>query len=136
MSLVLDCSVTLTWYFRDEQTAATLAVLDRVAAGGAVVPELWRLEVANGLQSAVRRRRVTVAYRDESLRDLSRMSVEIDAQTGLHAWFRTLELADLHGLTVYDASYLELALRLAMPLATLDRDLRKAAVAERVELLG
>ena len=67
MSLVIDSSMTLAWYFEDEQTAASIAVLNRVAEAGAVVPALWRLEVLNGLQVAVRRGRINIAYRDASL---------------------------------------------------------------------
>jgi predicted nucleic acid-binding protein len=56
VSLVIDSSMTLAWYFEDEKTAASLAVLDQVAAAGAIVPVLWHLEVANGLQMAMRRK--------------------------------------------------------------------------------
>ena len=61
MSLVLDSSMTLAWYFEDEQTPAAMEVLRQVAATGAVVPSLWRLEVANGLQMALKRKRITPA---------------------------------------------------------------------------
>ena len=67
MSLVIDSSMTLAWYFEDERTTASIAVLNRVAEAGAVVLALWRLEVLNGLQVAVRRGRINIAYRDASL---------------------------------------------------------------------
>ena len=70
MSLVIDSSMTLAWYFEDEKTAASIAVLNRVAEAGAIVPALWHFEVPNGLQVAVRRGRITLAYRDASLDDL------------------------------------------------------------------
>jgi predicted nucleic acid-binding protein len=70
VSLVIDSSMTLAWYFEDEKTAASIAILNRVAEEGAVVPALWRLEVLNGLQVAVRRGPITIAYRDASLNDL------------------------------------------------------------------
>ena len=64
MSLVLDASTTLAWYFDDETTLETDAVLEQVARAGAVVPSLWRLEVANAFQMALRRNRITRSYRD------------------------------------------------------------------------
>lgn len=85
MSLVLDASLTLTWYFDDETTPATEAVLDQVADRGAVVPALWRLEVANAFQSALRRRRITTLYRDESLSELALLPITIDGHTDTYA---------------------------------------------------
>jgi predicted nucleic acid-binding protein len=73
---------------------------------------------------------------DEALSDLQFLPISIDAETGKKAWKETLTLADRHQLTVYDATYLELAMRLSLPLATLDRDLRKAAQSEGLTLLG
>lgn len=136
MSLVLDSSMTLAWYFEDERTDANIAVLRRVAQDGAIVPALWRLEVANGLQVAVRRRRIDAAYRDLSLADLLSLPIAIDAETDAHAWSATLRLADRFGLTLYDAAYLELARRRDLRLATLDGQLEQAAKAENVPLLG
>lgn len=94
MSLVLDTSVALTWQFADEQTVATRAVLARVTEEGAVVPSLWRLEVANALRSAVRRGRMSLPRRDEVPGDLDQLAIEIDGETDLHAWGETLRLAD------------------------------------------
>jgi predicted nucleic acid-binding protein len=136
VSLVIDSSITLAWYFEDEQTEASTAVLHSVADTGAMVPALWRLEVANGLQMAVRRRRITADYRDASLNDLRSLAIEIDRETEVHAWSATLGLAERHGLTLYDAAYLELAVRFRRPLATFDRELIKAAHADKVELVG
>ena len=136
MSFVLDSSVTLSWYFDDEATALTDALFDQVPDQGAVVPSLWRLEVANGFQMAVRRKRIDTAYRDASLKALETLPIEVDAETDTHAWRTTVQLADRFRLTVYDAVYLELAQRRAMPLATLDREVRAAARALGVALLG
>ena len=136
MSLVLDASLTLTWYFDDEATPGTEAVLDRVSEAGAVVPGLWRLEVANGLQSALRRGRIASEYRDEALAELAQLPIAIDADTGTYAWTTTLRLAERFGLTIYDATYLELAQRRSLSLATLDKALREAATALDVTLLG
>jgi predicted nucleic acid-binding protein len=136
MSLVLDCSVTLAWLLPDEDAASAQAVLDRVAASRAWVPSLWRLEVANSLQSAVRRRRIDAAFRDASLDDLGLLNIQADPDTAGFAWRDTLQLSDACGLTVYDAAYLELALRLGLPLATHDAQLRRAATYQDVVLLG
>jgi len=92
VSLVLDSSMTLAWYFEDERTDANIAVLHQVAEAGAVVPALWHLEVANGLQVAVRRRRIDVVYRDASLRDLSSLAIAVDPDTDRQAWSATLRL--------------------------------------------
>ena len=100
MSLVLDTSVTLSWYFADERTPELDAILDRVALDGAIVPSVWRLEVANGLQMAIRRRRIDEAFRDRALQHLGSLPIETDAETDAHVWTTTLRLADRFGLTV------------------------------------
>jgi predicted nucleic acid-binding protein len=136
VSLVLDSSATLGWFYPDETTVLLNELFDRVAIRGAFVPELWKIEVANSLSQGIRRRRITISERDEALADLDALSITIDRHTGKYVWKETLSLADRHSLTVYDATYLELALRLTLPLATLDDDLRNAAEREGVELLG
>lgn len=136
MSLVLDSSVTLASVYPDETTPAVLEVFAQVIATGAWVPSLWRLEVANVLMVGVRRGRTDAAFRDSALRDLALLPIRSDSETDAHAWSETLRLADMHRLTLYDAAYLELALRRTLPLATLDADLRVAATAEGLPLLG
>jgi predicted nucleic acid-binding protein len=136
LSLVLDASLTLTWFFDDEATPASDALLDRASRTGAVVPGLWRLEIANALQFARRRGRISAEYRDASLAVLELLPIVIDPETDLHAWGGTRHLAERHRLTVYDATYLELAQRRGLPLATLDQALRDAAAASDVPLLG
>jgi predicted nucleic acid-binding protein len=136
VSFVLDSSMTLAWYFEDERTEERTAVLQRVAAEGAIVPAHWRLEVLNGFQAALRRQRIDRAYRDASLVDLESLLITIDSETNLSAWAATLQLSDRLGLTAYDAAYLELALRRRLPLATLDGDLIRAARSENVPLVG
>lgn len=136
MSVVIDASLTLTWYFDDEATVAADAVLDRVSEAGAVVPSLWRLEVANALQSALRRKRITAQYRDEALLSLGSMPITVDDETDTYAWTTTLRLAERFNLTLYDAAYLELAQRRSLPLATLDKALRDAAAGLSIRILG
>jgi predicted nucleic acid-binding protein len=136
MSLALDSSVTLAWVYGDETTAAVKHVFDLVAGSGAWVPGLWRLEVANILEMSVRRGRHDADFRDSTLVDLALLPIHVDPETDEQAWGATARLAERHQLTLYDAAYLELALRRALPLATLDQDLRAAAEAEKVEVLG
>jgi predicted nucleic acid-binding protein len=136
MSLVLDSSVTLAWVYSAEATPAILRVLEVVSDAGAWVPSLWRLEVANILEMGVRRNRHGAAFRDATLADLALLPVKIDAETERYAWSTTLRMAERHRLTLYDAAYLELALRRKLPLASLDMELRAAASAENAVLLG
>jgi len=136
MSLVLDASATLAWLYPQELTGAITAAFDSIENDCAWVPSLWRIEVANSLSINLRRGRITPLRRWESLVDLQLLPIIYDQETNDHVWGRALELADLHLLTVYDATYLELALRLSLPLATLDDDLRRAAQREGVPLLG
>ena len=136
MSLVLDSSVALAWTYAEETTSAIRSVFDRVAESGAWVPGIWCLEVANILEIGVRRRRNDAAFRDATLADLALLPIALDTDTDQQAWGPTLRLAKRHRLTMYDAAYLELALRRGLPLASLDTDLRAAAALEQVVLLG
>ena len=136
MSLVLDSSVALAWAYSDEATQAIRDVFDRIADNGAYVPPLWQLEVANVLQMGVKRGRTGGNFRDAALADLALLPIRLDLETDRQAWGGTMQLAIHHGLTSYDAAYLELAQRRKLPLATLDRELRAAAKAEGIVLLG
>ena len=127
MSLVLDASTTMAWLFGEEPLEDVRAIFDRVLIEGATVPGIWRLEVANVLTQSMRRRQFTALFREQALDDLNQLIIEIDLETQDHAWGACLRLADLHNLTTYDASYLELAQRRRLPLATLDRRLAAAA---------
>jgi len=134
LSLVIDSSITLAWLFDDERTPQADAVMRQVAKAGAVVPSLWRLEVANGLQSAVRRKRIDAAFRDASIADLRSLPIAVDTETDRNAWGTTLTLAERFRLTLYHAAYLELAQRLRLPLASLDTELRAAGRTLKVTL--
>jgi predicted nucleic acid-binding protein len=133
---VLDASLTLSWFFADERTPAADAVLDRVVEQGAIVPAVWKLEIANGLAVAIRRKRIDVAFRDSAISQLGAMPITADQETDTHAWTRTLEIADRCKLTPYDAAYLELAQRRKIPLATLDQALQAAAKRMGVAVIG
>jgi predicted nucleic acid-binding protein len=136
LSLVLDASMTLSWYFEDERTPAADGVLDQVVDRGAIVPALWRLEVANGLAIAIRRDRIDLPFRDSAISQLAGMPIIVDQDTDTFAWTTTLHLADRFRLTPYDAAYLELAQRRKVPLATLDRALAGAAPSIGVTVIG
>lgn len=136
MSFVLDNSVALTWCFEDERTPATTALLDRVTETGAFAPMLWPLEALNGLLAAERRRRLDAAKRCELFDFLRDLPITIDDETAVHAWRAIAGLAERFRLSSYDAAYLELARRRALPLATLDGDLRAAAARIGVAVLG
>jgi predicted nucleic acid-binding protein len=133
---VIDSSVTLAWVYGDETTEAVERVLNLLSEQGGWVPALWRLEVANVLETFVRRGRTIAAFRDTALNDLALLPITVDPETDRHAWGATARLASRHRLTLYDAAYLELAQRRRLPLATLDRELRAAAKAEGVAVLG
>src|SRR5438552_4154131 len=111
MSLVLDSSVTLAWVYSDETTASVSQVFELLSQSGAWVPQVWRLEVANVLEMGVRRKRHDGDFRDATLADLAQLPVQVDGETDNQAWGATLRLAERHQLTLYDAAYLELALR-------------------------
>jgi predicted nucleic acid-binding protein len=136
MSLVLDSSIALAFVYSEETTAPVAQVFESLAREGAWVPGLWRLEVANVLEMGVRRKRHSSEFRDVTLADLAQLPVQVDGETDRSAWGATLRLAERYRLTLYDAAYLELALRRSLPLATLDEDLRRAAAREKVALLG
>jgi predicted nucleic acid-binding protein len=136
VSFVVDSSVALSWCFNDEHTDATNRLLHEVAQRGAVVPAVWPLEVLNGLAMGERRGRLDAAQRKTITGFLRDLPIRVDDATAEQAWGATSALAARHRLTVYDAAYLELAHRLALPLATLDQELRTAAVALGVALLG
>lgn len=124
---MLDCSVTVAWLFKDERTPAVLEVRDRVARDGAAVPLLWWLEVANALWTAERRGRIDRNGRMARFEVLRSLPITTDDQNVARAWTDVALVAERHRLSVYDATYLELALRLGLALCTTDQQLRAAA---------
>ena len=136
MSFVLDASISLAWCFEDEQTPEVLQLLDRVTQTGACAPLLWPLETLNGLFMAERRQRLDAARRTKLAAFLRELPIALDADTAQNAWDLTARLADRFRLTVYDAAYLELAQRRGLPLASLDKQLRTAAMSVHIDVLG
>jgi predicted nucleic acid-binding protein len=129
LRFVLDCSVALAWYFADEKTAYTDLIAGALALATAKVPSLFHLELANILLVGERRKRSTEAQAAAFLARMARLPIIVDDQTATRAWSDTIGLARSHGLSTYDAAYLELAVRESLPLATLDDKLDVAAKA-------
>jgi predicted nucleic acid-binding protein len=124
---VLDCSMAMSWYFKDEGNTYSSAVRRSLARAEALVPGVWPLEVANVLVLAERRHRSNQADATKWLQYLRSLPIRTDNDLAERAWSEILGLARSHALTTYDAAYLELALRLGLPLASLDATLTAAA---------
>jgi predicted nucleic acid-binding protein len=125
MAAVVDASVTLPWFLHDERSAFTDAVFAAVGRAEYWVPVVWRLEFPNALLAAERKRRIDRQTRLEALDLASALALRVDPAP---INMRTISaLAERHGLSTYDASYLELALRQGFELITLDRVLAQAA---------
>lgn len=133
MPFVVDASITATWCFADENNSTANGALLRLAGDEAVVPVLWWFEIRNVLIINERRGRIDTAGIAEFLADLAQLPLRIDHRADSET---VMAFARKHTLTAYDAAYLELALRINGPLATLDRALAAAAQAEGVELIA
>ena len=135
-SLVLDASVALCWLFDDQATAYTESVLDRLVGGDTVVaPALWPFEIANVVTLAERRRIVNPAQAAAFFQTLGQLSIAVDRAEIERIFNAVSETARRYRLSAYDAAYLELALREAIPLATVDAALRNAARAAGVAMV-
>jgi predicted nucleic acid-binding protein len=134
-AFVLDASVTATWLFDDEADPVLDALLRALLPGQAAVPALWHLETANLLAQGERRGRITAAQIPERRTLLAALRVETDTTAPERGLGPILDLARRHRLSAYDAAYLDLALRCALPLASKDAALRRVAQAEGVALL-
>ena len=132
MNFVLDASVAMCWIFLDGKTAERAYAMEvlnlmKQSETGAVVPVTWGLEVANVIGKAEMKGLVREAQSEAFLEMLDGLDIRADAATFSRALSDTLQIARRYRLSSYDASYLELAMRAGLPLATLDRDLRTAA---------
>ena len=134
MSLVIDASVALAWVFGDERHDTAWQIVERLREGPAWVPAHFHLEVGNGLLTGLRRGRLTADQARTAVVALGALPIEVDVDTSSRALSECWSLAARHGLTTYDAAYLELAIRRGLPLATLDERLASAARAEGVGL--
>ncbi|MBI5015091.1 MAG: type II toxin-antitoxin system VapC family toxin [Deltaproteobacteria bacterium] len=133
--LVLDCSVSAAWCLKDEANAAADSVLAALAPDGALVPALWAVEMANILVMAERRGRISPGDADRAVELLGQLPLRLDP-AGADTMRRARTVARENGLTAYDASYLELAMRAGVPLATFDGDLAEAAGRQGVRVVG
>lgn len=130
MNLIVDASVALAWAAPDEESTVANDAMLHVFANGGLVPSHWALEVSNSLLVLLKRKRIDEELLNIMLRSLQDLQLDVDVHTSEHAFAETVRIARAHDLTIYDAAYLELALRTeSTTLATLGRDL--AAAAER-----
>ena len=136
MPFVLDCSVAMAWVFADEATEATARLRDSLIDDRAFVPSLWPIEVGSVLLAATKRSRLRADEWPAVCASLEALPIEIDPVSASRVWGPALALASEHNLSVYDAMYLELALRMRLPLATLDRALAAAAQAAGLDAPG
>ncbi len=133
-AFVLDGSVTMAWFFADESSTEADAIENSLTRATVMVPALWLLEVANTLLVGERRKRATQAETTRFLHTLNLLPITVEKQTNIETLTEILSLARKHELTAYDAAYLELALRMNLPIATLDQKLKEAAEACGVPL--
>ncbi|HHI88376.1 MAG TPA: PIN domain-containing protein [Hellea balneolensis] len=125
-AFVLDCSVAISWCIEDEVSVETDALLERTRDFGAYVPDLWGYEVSNVLLQAHKRGRLSENQISAMLELLWALPVTIVSSSDLAAFKTNLTLAMSEKLTTYDAAYLALALSKHLPLATMDKALRRA----------
>lgn len=135
MRFVLDCSIAISWCLVDENDNYANAILAIMPDSEAYVPGIWSLEIANTLLVAERRNRITSEQSELAIALLQSLLIHVDEFTNNYALSSTLLLGRQEGLAAYDAAYLELALRLQLPIATLDTRLAEAATRCAVELV-
>lgn len=133
--VVLDASAGLAWCFREEAQAYPTALREHLREAQAIVPGIWRLEVANSIAIALRRNRIQPADVTRFLALIEELGILTDPLTSEKALKETLALAIERNLTAYDAAYLELAMREGAQLATLDSNLRQAAAQAGVAVI-
>lgn len=124
---VVDASVALGWFLDDESDTYATETLRKLETESAIVPALWAAEIANALTVAERRSRISEAETAGIVSFIHSLPIQVDETPVLDSIDRLIALARRHAITAYDATYMELALRLNAPLATLDRSLREAA---------
>jgi predicted nucleic acid-binding protein len=133
---VVDASIGVAWVHPAQATTRSQALLQSIYDGAVVrAPALWPLETANALLVLVRRGKLIEGERVAALAALAKLSVEIDHDMASLSFTRLSDLASQQGLSIYDATYLELAMRKKLPLACKDSPLREAAKRCRVRLL-
>lgn len=134
MRAVIDASMAFSWISNEVVADAANRVLESVVVHGGLAPSLFRLEIANALLNSERRGKISRATRVAMLADLLALPIMIDPEPIETCWRRAVGLAEAFELTVYDATYMELAQRSGLPLATLDAALIRAAPACGVDI--
>jgi predicted nucleic acid-binding protein len=135
-AFVLDVSACMPWCCEDETTPASEEMLEWAKQGSELhVPSIWTWEVLNAIGVAIKRQRIAVDRGREFLEQLSTLNFKIDRGPQVPDFPRLHSLANRYQLTAYDVAYLDLALRLSLPLATRDDELKKAAALEGVAIL-
>ena len=137
MDFVLDNSVSMRWLLESEKSSDQKyaeTVLNSLVDANALVPNLWHLEATNVLLGAEKRGDVETVEIERFISQLENLPLQVDPLTSRQAFNRTMALSRIYKLSSYDAAYLELAMREGIPLATLDKSLRKAATKADVEL--
>lgn len=135
MPFVLDSSVALAWVLPDESDPTIDSLCDRLTEDIAVVPPVWPLEIGNVLRIAVKRGRLNLKDMGRVIKELRWLPIEIDTYSTERSFDETLAIAQKYDLTTYDASYVELARRRDVPIATLDQKLRKTSVSIKIDVL-
>jgi predicted nucleic acid-binding protein len=134
-NFVVDNSVVMAWFFQDQADPYADTVMDRLEESSAAVPSLWPLEVVNVLLAAERRKLISPADSERFIRLLAQLPIFIDLESSASMMKDLIILGRAHKLSSYDTAYLELAMRKGLPLATLDKSLRRAAKAEKLSLV-
>ena len=133
---VLDNSIVMSWCFQDEANQYADTVLNTLSEITALVPSIWPLELINALLVAERRMCISEADSVRFTTLLSQLPIVVEHESPEQVIKDVLALARVKKLSSYDASYLNLAMRKGIPLATLDKRLKQAAVAANVEILS
>jgi predicted nucleic acid-binding protein len=133
--IVADASVVLAWAYEEINAELAEDALRVVARQGAIAPAIWPMEIANSLELSLLRKRISLPQYEQILGDIRDLDVEVEELSVNRIWGHVAFLSRKHALTVYDAQYLEMALRLQLPLATFDQQLAAAARAEGIPVL-
>ena len=125
-AFILDCSVTIAWCIEDEATQKTDALLERLRDFGAFVPQLWGYEFANVMLQAHKRKRLSSSQLVTVFELMEDLPITIVGETVFAAFKDIMAISQAENLTSYDSAYLALAMGKKLPLATLDKALRRA----------
>lgn len=131
MQFVLDCSVAMSWFFEDESDPYSEGVLNSLKINEAIVPILWHLEVSNVFLVAEKRKRITESKIIHNMNLIDSLPIKVQISSPMREIYI---LARQFGLSSYDATYLDLAMRLGLPLATRDNQLKSSAKSSGIPL--